>query len=145
MAKQHEYFSNVVSDNLQMNVRKQIANDLKLHNGKKVQIIIKRVSGTRSDRENRYYWGCVIMAQIDCFLERLGEVWDKDEVHDWNKSNVWHSLTFNKATGEMIKKPGSSKTKTKMEFEERLTKLRQDFERDWDWIIALPNEQLTID
>lgn len=145
MAKQHEYFSNVVLDNLQLNVRQQIANDLKLHNGKKLHIVIKRVSGTRSDRQNRYYWGCVIQSQIDCFQERWGEIWDKDEVHDWNKNNVWGNEFFDKKTGEIFKKPGSSKTKSKIEFEERMEKLRQFFELNFEWRIALPNEQLEIE
>ena len=145
MAKQTEYISNVKDDNLQMNVRKQIAKDLKEHNGKKVLITIKRVGAQRSDRQNRYYWGCVVLSQIDCFKERWGEIWDKDEVHDWNKCNVFSSDFVDEDTGEIIKRPGSSRTKTKTEFEERMEKLRQFFELNFDWRIQLPNEQLDIE
>ena len=141
-----ELLSNVNEEGyLQMNVRQSIKTGLLNFKKKKVSIIIDSVSNTRSGRENRYYWGGVIPEQIKCFKERLGEIWDKDEMHDWNKSNVWHSLVLNEATGEMIRKPGSSRKQTKIEFEHRLEKLRQDFERDWEWRIPLPNEQLEIE
>ena len=129
---------------LQNNVMKLIAEGLQTFIGKRVHVSIKRVRNTRSDRQNAYYWACVIPHQQDCFLERWGEVWDKNEVHDWNKSNIWCDELINESTGEIIKKPSSSKTKTTTEFEERIEKLRQLFEKDFEWRIPLPNEQLDI-
>ncbi|MES2382579.1 MAG: hypothetical protein V4538_16140 [Bacteroidota bacterium] len=130
---------------LQKNTTSTIVDFLLKNIGKRLHIVIEVVKNTRSHRQNRYYWGCVIQEQIDCFHERLGEIWDKDEMHDWNKSNIWHTTSINERTGELINRPGSSKTKTVGEFEERMEKLRQKFELDWEWKIPLPNENLELD
>lgn len=141
--KQFEVFSDVKDDgNLQQNVRLKVAAELKAHIGKRIHIIIKRVGVQRSDRQNRYYFGVVIQYQIDCFYERQGEIWDTDQMHDWNKNNIWHTEIIDKDTGEVIKKPGSSKAANKSEFEFRMEKLRQKFELEYEWKIPLPNEQL---
>lgn len=143
MSKRFEIFSNVDDAGaLQKNVSQSVKDELKKHIGKRLRIIIERVGVTRSDRQNRYYWGVVVVYQIDCFAERYGEIWSKDEVHDYNKSNIWHSESIDQETGEMIKRPGSSKSKTKAEFEERLEKLRQYFFINFEWVIPLPNEQI---
>ena len=139
-----EFFSDVKPDaNLQNNVRQLIASSLQTVVGRRVRILIETI-GKRSDKQNRYYWGCVVESQRAAFLERWGEIWDKDDVHCWNKANVWHTEIVDEKTGEIIKKPGSSKTKTKGEFEERLEKLRQKFWIDFEWKILLPNEQAAM-
>lgn len=150
MSKQHEFYSDVKKgeDNkarLQKNVTQALAEVLHSFIGQRVWIRIEKVKNTRSHRQNRYYWGCVVQEQMDCFKERWGEIWTKDEVHDWNKSNIWHTELVNEETGELINKPGSSKTKTVGEFEERMEKLRQKFELDFEWRIPLPNENLKFD
>jgi hypothetical protein len=146
MNKKFESYSTISEDaKLQKNTSTAIVEYLKTQIGKRVYITIERVKNTRSHRQNRYYWGCVIQEQIDCFKERWGEVWDKDEVHTWNKNNIWHTVLINEATGEVIHRPGSSKTKTVGEFEERMEKLRQKFQLEFDWMIPLPNENLSLD
>lgn len=140
-----ELFSTISEEGkLQKNTTMQILKFLLLHIGKRMHIVIEVVKNTRSHRQNRYYWGCVVVEQADCFKERWGELWDRDEVHDWNKSNIWHTEIVDEQTGEIIKKPGSSKTKTVGEFEERMEKLRQKFELDFEWRIPLPNEQIDL-
>lgn len=138
-----DFFSNVDdSGHLQNNVRDQIAVCLKKYAGKRVHITIQKQSKRRSERQNAYYWKIVVRYQQDCFFERWGEQWTKDQVHEWNKSNVWNSEIIDPETGEIIKKPGSSAKQTTAEFELRLERLRQFFELNFDWRIPLPNEQI---
>ena len=148
MGKQdkYEFFSDVKEDGtLQKNAKLAIAEVLRSYVGKRIRVSIEKVKNTRSHRQNRYYWGCVVEEQRDCFLERWGEIWTKDEVHDWNKSNIWNTELVNEDTGEIIKKPGSSAAQTVGEFEEKMEKLRQYFQLNFDWMIPLPNENLKFD
>lgn len=138
-----ELFSGVSDEGkLQKNVTLKILAFLLLYIGKRVKITIEIVRNTRSHRQNRYYWGVVVIYQIDCFRERWGAEFDKDQVHDWNKINIWFTEHVDIHTGEIHKMPGSSKTKTVGEFEERLEKLRRYFDEQFEWRIPLPNEQL---
>lgn len=96
----------------------------------------------RSNAQNGFYFGCFIYEQIECFKERWGEILDREQVHDWNKANVWCE---EKVIGdEIIKIPGSSTSKTTAEWEERLEKCRQYFLLNFDWTLPLPNEQKAI-
>lgn len=145
MANKLELYSTVLEGaKFEKNAKSKILAFLLKSIGKHIKITIELVKNTRSHRQNRYYWGCVIQEQIDCFKERWGEIYDKDQVHDWNKSNIWNTEYIDESTGEIFKIPGTSKVST-VEFELRLEKLRQFFELKFEWKIPLPNEELTID
>lgn len=140
-----ELFSTVSEDGkLQKNVTLKILAFLLLYIGKRVKITIELVRNTRSHRQNRYYWGVVVIYQIDCFRERWGAEFDKDQVHDWNKANIWFTEFIDEETGEIFKIPDSSANKTVGEFEERLEKLRRFFLEKFEWTIPLPNEQIDL-
>lgn len=139
-----EIISIVKDGKFTINATKQIKKAIADLEGKKIILTIDKFKGTRSSQENRYYWGCVIPAQIDCFKERWGELFTKDMVHDWNKSNIWNTEKIDLETGEIWKVPGTSKVSIS-EFELRLERLRQFFFTKFEWIIALPNEQLEVD
>ena len=141
MNKKHEFFSDAHDGNLQKSVRVSISKILRENEGKRFRITLALFRNTRSLRQNRYYFGVVVAQQQACFLERWGEVWDKNEVHDWNKANIFCKELVNEATGEIIRKPQSS-IRTISEFEERMEKLRQKFELDFEWRIPLPHEIL---
>ncbi len=136
-----EYFSDVKDGQLQDNVRKLIANELPRFNGKRVKITIEKAKKTRSNKQNKFYWKYIIGSQIDCFKERWGEMFDPEQIHDWNKANVWFEERVNEDTGEVIKMPGSSAGQSTFQFEERLEKLRQFFKLSFDWKLPYPNEQ----
>lgn len=123
---------------------KTLKRGIPLLKSKHVRIRIEVVSKTRSSQENRYYWSGYLQSQIDCFLERWGEIWTKEECHTWNKNNIWGTEFIDEETGVIYKKPGSSATKKTTEFELCLEKGRQFFFTNFDWVIPMPNEQLTI-
>lgn len=64
--------------------------------GKEVVLIIKRYYKQRTDKENRYYWGVIIVHWKNILLEYWGEVLTKDQVHDFLKEN----LLFEEKTDE---------------------------------------------
>lgn len=68
-----------------------VANDivayLKKYDGKKVVVTIKRWVKPRSTQQNRYYFGVVVKAVTEAFLD-AGNVVDEEEVHHFLKRHV---------------------------------------------------------
>lgn len=56
------HFGNVKGGRLQLepSARERLKEDLKRFEGKEIQMTIKRRFKSRSDRQNRYYWGVVL-------------------------------------------------------------------------------------
>lgn len=96
----------------------------------------------RTNKQNNFYWGAFIFSQIDCFLERWGEMMDVKQVHDWNKSNVWCKEVV--VGDEVIKIPASSTDNDTIDWENRLEKCRQYFLLNFDWGLPVPLQQTEI-
>ena len=81
------------------------------YEGHRVEVTIQRLRPIRSMAQNRYYWSVV----VPIFGEWTGE--SKEEAHDTLKTL---HLMVEKVlpTGELIRKPGSSKALTTVEFGE---------------------------
>src|SRR6185312_11817272 len=77
--------------------------------GEKVTIIIKSRRKPRSLAQNNFYWGYFLQFEIDCFLEYWGELYDKKQIHDWNKQNFLGDVRAIESSGEIVRMPGSSK------------------------------------
>lgn len=77
--------------------------------GKRVEVVLERHRQTRSLQQNRYYWSVV----VPIFGEWSGEF--KEEAHETLKSL---HLMVEKVlpTGELVRKPGQSRTLTTVEF-----------------------------
>lgn len=142
---QQEYFSNVTDGRLQKNVSGSIAKDLKRYEGKRVKITIEKARVKRSNQQNRFYHGYFLQSQIDCFKERWGEIYTKEQIHDWNKANIWCEEKVDEETGEIFKIPGSSTSQSKMSFEDKLEMCRQFFINKFDWNLPYPNSDLLLD
>lgn len=104
--------------------------------------IFRKPVKQRTTLQNSFYWGAFIFSQMDCFLERWGEIMDKEQVHDWNKNNIWCK---EKVVGdEVVKIPASSTENDTIEWENRLEKCRQYFILNFDWQLPVPETQETI-
>lgn len=78
--------------------------------GRRVEVTIRAERRVRSLSQNRYYWSVV----VPIFGEWTGE--EKDEAHETLKT--LHLMTdFVLPTGELIRKPGSSRTLSTVEFQ----------------------------
>ena len=137
----HEFFSDVKEGKLQQNVRKLIADLLPSFNDKRVRVTIERLTSKRSLQENRYYFGCVVPEEAQCFKEMWGEIYNKERVHLFNHNMFFYDEMLNEKTGEIIKIPRSSASYKVSEFELKMEEIRQYFELNFDWKISLPNEQ----
>jgi len=94
----------------------------------------------RSLNQNSFYFGNFIESQIECFKERFGETYRKEQIHEFNKNNFWGSEQV-LDTGEIIKIPCSSTGFSKLEWEEKLDTIRQWFRQNMDWELGYPNQQ----
>jgi predicted SPOUT superfamily RNA methylase MTH1 len=121
--------------------------DLKaaFEDGAKVTVDIKSRRKPRSLPQNNFYWGYFLQFEIDCFLEFWGELYDKKQIHEWNKQNFLGDVRAIENTGEVVRMPGSSKELSTVEFEAKLDDIRQWFLLNFDFIIPYPNEQGEID
>jgi len=92
----------------------------------------------RTHSQNRFYWGVFIPEEIECFYNLWGTMYTKDEVHEWNKMNIWAD---EKLIGDrVIKTPTSSTQYDKKEWDERLETARAFFLDNFNWQMPYPDE-----
>ena len=136
--------SRVESGKLAQNVAK-INAEIRKHEGKFIEITIKRKQKRRSIPENRYYFGVVIQIWKDLIYDEWGETWSSEQMHEFLKSHCNFKEVVNQNTGEIIKIPLSTADLKTIEFEEYLEKCRRLAYDFFNVQIPLPNEQLTLE
>ena len=107
--------------------------DLKQYEGKEAILIIKPYKDSRSDNQNRYYWGVVIKLLCD----EIGYL--PEEMHEILKQKFLSTRTV-KIGGEEYSIPDSSSTLNTTEFEDYLSKIRTWASQDLELLIPLPND-----
>ena len=132
--------SRVEGGKLMQNLAK-INAEIRKHEGKFIEITIKRKYKRRSIPENRYYFGVVIQIWKDLIYEEWGESWSSEQTHEFLKSHCNFKEMPNKATGEIIKIPLSTADLKTIEFEEYLEKCRRLAFDFFNVQIPLPNTQ----
>lgn len=95
-----EFYSNIKEGRLQKNVSNQIANELKSLEGKRVEIKIKKVGATRSDRQNRYLH--LLFTIFKDALNDLGNEFTMEQVKGICKAKFAMIDVINEETGECI-------------------------------------------
>jgi len=139
-----EYTTDIKGGNFSQEIREKLADDLRHLEGKSVTLTIEPITINRSDKQNRYYFGCVIEAEKQCFKERYGEIFTKNEIHEFNKSKFFQREIYDAYINEVMVFPGSSKRFSTVEFEEKLEMIRRYFEVKFNWYIPAPNEKKLI-
>ena len=56
--------------------------------GKDVEIEVRLEAKTRSDKQNRWYWGVAIPTIINCIKEFEGIEYSKEEIHEFVLKNI---------------------------------------------------------
>ena len=135
--------SRVEGGKLMQNVAK-INAEIRKHEGKFIEITIKRKYKRRSIPENRYYFGVVIQIWKDLIFDEWGESWSSEQTHEFLKSQCIFKEMPNKETGELIKVPLSTADLKTVEFEEYLEKCRRLAFDFFNVQIPLPNEQTIL-
>jgi hypothetical protein len=92
---------------------------------------------TRSQLQNAYYWAVV----IQYIVRGIDESYDKDEVHEMLKFDIFGSKTVISPSGYAFEKPRRSTTELKTdEMEKYLTKCRFWAQENLRLFIPKPNE-----
>lgn len=133
------FYAKVENRHIDDQVRKAIGACIMVMDGKEVSITIKEVKSTRSQKQNRYYWGVVVKMIHQLFLD-TGNDATAEEVHDFLKQEVGgiHKELY-APDGKVRTITGSSATQSTIDFEDYMQKCRAWAAR-WDVFIPLPNE-----
>lgn len=110
---------------------------LKELEGKKVSVVIKKYSPTRTSPENRYYWGVVVEMLADEF-----GITTKDDMHEILK-NLFLKVRIILTTGKTIQSVEYVRSTSGLsiaEFEDYLSKIRMWASIEHQFYIPLPNE-----
>jgi hypothetical protein len=125
--------------------RKLITEVLQSFEGKTLQLTIERFRNKRSNAQNKYYWGLIIPIWRELIKNEWGEVWSKEDTHEFLKMNFGFEEVVDINTGEVLRKPQSTTVKTTTEMEEYHEVCRQKAHEMFGTVIPLPNEDLTLD
>lgn len=132
--------------------RNLIVDAIEVYEGKKVKVTIERFFRKITKKEINYYWGVIIEHWKNIILQEWGEIWTKDEVHEFLKREFNAEEVVDYETGEIIFNPTTNKpfTKTKSitknttkDQEEYHEKCRQVAWEMFEYQIPLPNEDLS--
>jgi hypothetical protein len=138
------YFANVKNGSLPTSIRIEIQAAIRELEGKRVEVSIQ-TKNNRSDRQNGYYWGVIILCCQQGILETQGEKISKESAHSFLKYNCNYHEIVNEKTGEIVRIEKSSAKLSTVEFEEYQEQCRR-FLKEWFGIkTPLPGEQLTIE
>jgi hypothetical protein len=101
-----------------------------------IEVIVRRISKTRSKRQNSYYWGVVLQIISDITGNST------EEVHEILKFHVFRIfltkwITFNDEEIEVVRSTTDLNT---VEMEDYLSKIRQWAAQELQAYIPLPNE-----
>jgi len=104
-------------------------------------VTLEKYYPQRTLDQNAFYWANFIPAQIECFKEYWGETYSKEQIHDFNKTNVWGEEQVLVKTGEVIRIPESSTKQTTVSWETKLENCRQWFRQTFNYELPYPEKQ----
>lgn len=145
-----EVRSLVKDGNLVQN-RKDILDAIQQFEGKEVILIIKRFFKQRSNKQNGYYFGVIVEHWKKILREEWGEVYTKQAVHEFLKSNLNYEevadeetgeLYINPSTGRPVYRPKSTTENLTIEQEDYHEACRQLAWNMFQYEIPLPEKQL---
>lgn len=122
-----------------MPVMQQVMRGLRVLDGKNVRITLEEIKRRRSDRQNRYYWGVIIVMVTEMFLD-AGNTIDGEQVHEFLKEHVGALKdTVLDPHGVLHSVVRSSTKLTTAEWEDYMERIRV-WAADFSLNIPAPNE-----
>lgn len=124
--------------------RSLIKQVIKQFEGKDILLKITKKRKTRSNEQNRYYWGVIIKFWQLLLIEEWGEYYTTNQTHEFLKYNCNYSEKVNEDTGEILRVTNSTTDNSTTDqeiFQEKCRRLADDM---FGSLIPLPNEQMTI-
>lgn len=138
------YFGHVDDGMLKIRQRRQFDDDLRMFNGKDVEITVKIKRSKRSISQNNYYWGCVINFVRNGLVDAGYNGITIKQTHGYLKDKFLRKELVNEKTGEIMTTIGSSKELTKSEFMEYIAEIQQFAAEYLNVVIPDPGEQSEI-
>lgn len=122
-----------------MPIMQQVMRGLRVLEGKDVRITVEEIKRRRSDKQNRYYWGCLIPMVTEMFLD-AGNTIDGEQVHEFLKEHVGALKdTISDPNGVIHTVVRSSTKLTTAEWENYMERIRA-WAADFGLLIPTPNE-----
>lgn len=113
--------------------------------GKEIILSIQRAGKKRSNPQNAYYWGVIILLSSKIISESWGEVWTSERTHEFFKAHFLFDEKYNDETGQIVKIPKSTTENTTTQQEEYHENIRQ-FIFEWFNInLPLPNDEILLE
>lgn len=113
-----KYKGEVVNGKLELINRKMMIKDLAMYfNNQKISLTIEKWRKTRSQEQNRYYWGVMVEA-VKLGLNDVGYKMTIEATHDLLKYKFLKKELVNEETGEILNTIGSTKGLSTIEFME---------------------------
>ena len=137
------YYANVEDGRLKVIRKQELIEALKNFEGKQVEVTIQRKRKRRSLMQNSYYWG-VVVPVVQVGLMGIGYRVDKEQVHDYLKSQFAKSEVANEETGEIMVIQGSTSRMTTSKMMDYFSEITQWAAEYLGVQIPEPNEQIEI-
>ncbi len=135
--------SNVINGNLKRN-RNQILETIKSFEGKELLITFEQPKKKRSNNQNSYYWGIVIVL-IKSALKDTGNNLNTNDVHDLLRLKfLKETISIKEETGEIIERVKSTTELTTSQFMEYIAEIQQFAAEYFDVIIPDPNTEIIL-
>ena len=135
--------SNVINGNLKRN-RSEILETIKSFEGRDVLITFEKPKKKRSNNQNSYYWGIVIVL-IKSALKDSGNNLNTNDVHDLLRLKfLKETISIKEETGEIIERVKSTTELTTSQFMEYIAEIQQFAAEYFDVIIPDPNTEIIL-
>ncbi len=138
-----KHTAKVQANKLVMDNRELFQWDLANFEGKNIELMIKGLKNTRSNRMNRYYWGVLMKALTDYFnLEQtFNKKIDVETTHELMKMKFLGTNIFRLPGGEEMEALESSKNLTNTEYIAYFENIIAWSAEFLNLILPLPNEE----
>lgn len=139
----HIFYSDIKEGRMNKHTANEIAVCLKSFEGKRVEVSISKKKKSRSNEQNRFYWGCVIPILRNHLIE-LGNKFSVEQTHDLLKYKfLKEAIRVNE--DEFIDRIKSTTELSTMEFMEFILEIQQWCLEMFDLVIPNPNEQINLE
>lgn len=132
-----------ISNNIFKRNRNLVLNAIKYFNGKDVVITFSKPKKSRSNNQNRFYWGVVLPLVQNGLLDATGELRSVDNIHYKILLPLFAPLNeiVNKDTGECISERLTSSEMTTTQFMEYIMEVQKWSAEFLSIDIPNPNEE----
>jgi hypothetical protein len=138
-----EIRTNVINGNLKRN-RNLLIDAINSFEGQNVTVTIQKTKKTRSNPQNRFYYGVVVPIMQQC-LKDAGYLMTNEQIHEMLKLRfLKESILVNEETGEYLERIKSTTELSTIEFMQYILEIQKFAVEYFNTVIPDPNENLTL-